>query len=181
MIKLVRFNFFTMTAISRINKINAWSDYPLNFVSGNLTMPFFTREVMPGDAADINQLSNQLGYAITVPETLQNIIAIGESKNEVIFVAEQGRGVVGWIHVFHALRLESGSFCEIGGLVVNDKDQKMGIGKMLIEKARLWCREKGNSTLRVRCNIKRTDAHQFYLKLGFKENKQQKIFEINPA
>jgi hypothetical protein len=39
-------------------------------------------------------------------------------------------------------------------------------------------KEKGNDKLRLRCNIKRTETHLFYQRLGFKEAKQQKVFEI---
>jgi hypothetical protein len=37
----------------------------------------------------------------------------------------------------------------------------------------------GTAVLRVCSNIKRTEAHQFYIKPGFYENKQQMVFEIN--
>jgi GNAT superfamily N-acetyltransferase len=142
-------------------------------------MPFFIRQVAAGDARAITRLSNQLGYGVTVSATLQNIKAIFENKSDSLFVAVYEQEVVGWIHIFQTTRLESGSFCEIGGLVVDDKYQKKGIGKMLIEKARYWCLDKGHKKLKVRCNIQRTGAHLFYSKLGFNENKEQKVFELS--
>jgi len=33
--------------------------------------------------------------------------------------------------------------------------------------------------LRVRCNVKRTSAHEFYLALNYAEYKEQKVFEKN--
>jgi GNAT superfamily N-acetyltransferase len=62
---------------------------------------------------------------------------------------------------------------------VNNLYRKKGIGKMLIEKAADWGREKGNKKLRLRCNVKRAEAHLFYQHLNFKESKQQKVFEID--
>jgi hypothetical protein len=38
---------------------------------------------------------------------------------------------------------------------------------------------KGKYKLRVRCNVKRIRAHEFYTKLGFRETKESKIFEMN--
>jgi GNAT superfamily N-acetyltransferase len=142
-------------------------------------MQLFIREVLAEDAADITRLSNQLGYAISVPATLQNLETIRKNQNEAIFIAAYEKEVIGSIHVFYTTRLESGSFCEIGGMVVNDQYRRMGIGKMLIERIKLWCVKKATNKLRVRCNIKRTDAHDFYFGLGFRENKQQKVLEIN--
>jgi GNAT superfamily N-acetyltransferase len=141
-------------------------------------MKFFIRDVIASDASAITRLSAQLGYTMNEQATRKAIQEITENKNDILFVAADERGgVAGWIHVFRTMRLESGSFCEIGGLVVDEACHKMGIGKMLVEKARSWCLEKNNDTLRVRCNVKRTDAHAFYLKLGFNENKQQKVFQ----
>jgi GNAT superfamily N-acetyltransferase len=83
------------------------------------------------------------------------------------------------VHVFYTIRLESGPFCEIGGLVVSKNIQGKGIGKLLVEKARKWAAERNIGKLRVRCNVVRAGAHEFYIKSGFTENKQQKVFECN--
>jgi GNAT superfamily N-acetyltransferase len=141
-------------------------------------MKFFVREAAPKDADDIARLSNQLGYPIAASATLQNLETILKNKNEIVLVAVHGEKVIGWIHSFQTTRLESGSFCEIGGLVIDDQYRRMGAGKLLIEHIKPWCVAKASS-LRVRSNIKRTEAHEFYLQTGFSENKQQKVFEIN--
>jgi GNAT superfamily N-acetyltransferase len=86
--------------------------------------------------------------------------------------------VIGWVGVAQAFQIESAPFCEIRGLVVHDEYRHHGVGKMLIEKAKSWGREKGNDKLRLRCNAKRTEAHLFYQRLRFTEIKQQKVFEI---
>ena len=142
-------------------------------------MKFFVREADFKDVNDIARLSNQLGYAITALATLQNLEAINNHPYEAVFVAVNEGKCVGWIHVFHTTRLESGSFCEIGGLVVDDQYRRSGIGKLLVDHIKPWCVNKGTSSLRVRSNIKRKEAHEFYSRLGFNESKQQKIFEIN--
>ena len=142
-------------------------------------MKLLLREAATKDAEEITRLSNQLGYAISVPATLQNLKTISENQNEIIGVAVHEEKVVGWIHAFQTTRLESGSFCEIGGLVVDNQYKRMGIGKMLIEHIKPWCIGKGTTALRVRTNVKRTEAHEFYFQLGFMENKEQKVFEIS--
>lgn len=140
-------------------------------------MNFLVRNASVQDAEKIAALSNQLGYAISVPATRQNIEAIGQNKNEAIFVAQAGDELAGWIHVFRTIRVESGTFGEIGGLIVNDRFRRNGAGKLLVENARQWCMQKAIPFLRVRCNNKRKEAHAFYAALGFSESKEQKVFE----
>jgi GNAT superfamily N-acetyltransferase len=136
------------------------------------------REVSQNDAAAISLLSIQLGYSISTEKTEQQIIAVNTSPNDIACVAVDEEKVIGWIHIFYMLRLECASYCEIGGLVVDEKYRGKGIGKMLINQAIPWCKEKRCGKLKVRSNIKRTEAHKFYEQAGFNEMKQQKVFEI---
>lgn len=130
------------------------------------------------DAAAISRLSYQLGYAVDEPATLENLKAVNKNENEVVYVALDHKEVIGWIHVFDTVRLESGSFCEIGGLVVDDRYRGKGIGRMLIDHVKSWCVNRKVSRLRLRSNVIRDRAHTFYRNLGFIETKQQKVFEI---
>jgi GNAT superfamily N-acetyltransferase len=114
----------------------------------------------------------------TTMQTLKNIKEVLASENHKAFVAEYNGHVIGWIGLSKILQIESGSCCEIRGLVVDEKNRNKGVGKMLIEKAKQWAKEKDNNSLRLRCNLKRKEAHLFYQHIGFKEIKEQKVFEI---
>jgi len=137
------------------------------------------RQIKEGDAPGVSLLSKQLGYTITEEETLHNIQVIHANRDHDAFVAVDGDKPVGWIHVFSAFQLESPPVTEVRGLVIDEAYRRKGIGKLLIEEAKKWCRSQGNTTLRLRCNVIRTEAHAFYLGIGFKEMKQQKMFQIN--
>ena len=141
-------------------------------------MEVFIRQVATEDATEIAGLSAQLGYPVSEMQTLQNIKAIRQHRDHEAFVAVHEDHVIGWIGVSYTIQLESPPSVEIRGLVVDEKYRKSGIGKMLVEKAKQWGRNKGNNLLRLRCNVKRTETHAFYLQLGFAEAKQQKVFEI---
>jgi GNAT superfamily N-acetyltransferase len=140
-------------------------------------MHLTAREATMDDVAAITMLSNQLGYSMTEASTKQNLEAIRGEKNEMVLVAICNETVAGWMHVFRTVRLESGAFFEIGGLVVAEKFRRKGIGRLLINEARSWCSQ-NPLALRVRCNVKRKEAHDFYKSLGFLESKEQKVFEI---
>jgi GNAT superfamily N-acetyltransferase len=136
------------------------------------------RQISLEDAERITELSGQLGYTISHKQTEKNIALILHQDNHDAFVAIHNNEVIGWMGLGQSLSLESYPFCEIHGLVIDAKFRKQGVGKLLIDKAKQWAKEKGFEKIRLRCNIKRTETHLFYQHIGFKETKQQKIFEI---
>jgi len=137
------------------------------------------REMIADDAKAVNTLSEQLGYPLSIEQTLQNINTILQSKDHTAFVAEYENKIVGWIGASQAIMIEVMPHCEINGLVIDQDHRGMGIGKLLVDKVKQWAREKNNSKIGLHCNVKRTKAHLFYQHLGFEEIKQQKNFVIN--
>lgn len=135
-----------------------------------------TRIATVNDAEYITELSCQLGYETTREKTQQRLTEILNNTDNCVFVAVNNAKVIGWIHGFYSLRVESEPFVEIGGLVVDKNHQKKGIGKLLIETVYEWSRLKECDKIRVRSNTIRKEAHQFYKKLGFTETKEQKVF-----
>lgn len=138
----------------------------------NLTFRIATER----DAEQIAALSEQLGYHNEINEIRSRLSTILNREDDCIYVAEQDDNLVGWIHGFHSYRVESAAFVEIGGLVVHEHSRNTGIGKQLIEIVDEWARTKNCKSVRVRCNVKRIDAHRFYERIGFALNKEQKIF-----
>jgi GNAT superfamily N-acetyltransferase len=127
----------------------------------------------------VQQLSEQLGYPLSLIEIENNITEVTSKNDHVAFVAVIDKKIVGWVHAFRALFMESKPFIEIGGLVVDDEFRSKGVGKKLVERIQQWCMEKQISVLRVCSQFKRKEAHQFYLNTGFIEIKEQKVFRIN--
>lgn len=139
---------------------------------------FAIREIKFSDSTAVRALTAQLGYPLSEKEIERNISVVIESKSHTAFVAEHNEKVIGWIGVSQAIMIEFNPFCEINGLVIEENYRGQGVGKLLIEQAKRWARERGNATLRVRCNVKRKHAHEFYQRLGFIETKEQKNFEM---
>jgi len=97
------------------------------------------RDVRSVDAEAISYLSEQLGYPTSSEEVYSRIHKIVESPQDQSFVAtSQDEQVVGWIHVFATMRLESEPFAEIGGIIVAESYQNRGIGKALLKRAQDW-------------------------------------------
>ena len=142
-------------------------------------MQIITRQITDQDAVAITNLSVQLGYPLLEEQIHQNIQTILAHKDLNAYVATDQNKVVGWIGVAQVHMIESLPYCEINGLVIDENYRGKGIGKLLIERAGQWAKENGNDKLRLRCNVKRIEAHRFYHHLGFKATKQQTNFEID--
>jgi GNAT superfamily N-acetyltransferase len=142
-------------------------------------MKITTREMTEKDAEAVNALSKQLGYPLSIEQTLRNIKAILQCKDHTAFVAEYEHKIIGWIGAAQTIMIEVMPHCEINGLVIDEHHRGMGIGKLLIDRVKHWAKEKGNDKIGLHCNIKRAEAHLFYEHLGFTELKQQKNFVLN--
>lgn len=142
-------------------------------------MQFVVRKVKFEDAAAVNRLSQQLGYCLRIDETADQLETILLKTDHVALLATMNDEVVGWVHAFQAHYLESLPFIEIGGLVVDEKYRGNGIGKTLLNEVKQWCVEQGIHRLRVRTQTKRLDAQWFYTSFGFKEIKEQKVYQLD--
>lgn len=139
-------------------------------------MEIIIRNAEIKDSESITELSNQLGYETLNTDIQNRLNTILKHPENCIYVATVNGKVIGWIHGFYSMRVESDFFVEIGGLVVSDNLRKNGIGKKLVDKVIEWTELKNCRKVRVRCNVTRTESHRFYEKIGFEINKEQKIF-----
>jgi len=136
------------------------------------------------DSPEIEKLSVQLGYASSVAETSGRLVKLLGTTGHCVFVAcSTGGSAVGWVHVYEALRLESGAFSELGGLVVAESHRGQGIGRMLLGAVEDWTLEQGIRKLRVRTRAERKEAHEFYERVGFSNAKEQCVYDkyLGPA
>lgn len=141
-------------------------------------MDIFLRNAIPGDGEVMAELSCQLGYSCSAPEMSQRVGSLLSKADYCVFVAEREGKILGWVYGFYTERLETAPFVEIGGLVVDGHFRGCGIGRQLVEQVKNWAVGRQVSRLRVRCNTQRMAAHSFYRKRGFKETKEQKIFDM---
>jgi len=148
-------------------------------VKNNLIMEIHIREMKLEDAGSVARLSGQFDYPSSEKETKDRLLILQEYPDNCGFVAIQNNEIIGWIHVILSVHIESSPFYEISGLVVDEPYRGQGVGKHLVNEVKLWCSGKEINKLRVRCNVTRIMSHEFYLKLGFKESKVSKIFDMN--
>jgi GNAT superfamily N-acetyltransferase len=139
--------------------------------------PIELRAPRPEDAVAIADLCAQLGYRVNADEIRDRLAAPSPEDSSVVVARLDGR-VVGWLEVGLVRALESGTWAEITGLVVDAATRRRGVGDALVRWAADWARGRGQPRLRVRTNVIRKDAFAFYTRLGFGETKQQRVLDL---
>jgi GNAT superfamily N-acetyltransferase len=136
------------------------------------------RVAIPGDGPVVSPLATELGYPDNRAETADRLGRVLATPGNRVLVAEtEEREVIGWIHVFGTVRVESEGFAELGGLVVAESWRGRGVGAQLVAAAERWAMDNGYLKLRIRSREERTEAHRFFERLGFVAHKTQHVFE----
>ncbi len=129
------------------------------------------------DAAEIAELSDQLGYPASVDEMSDRLIRLLADPDYFIAVADNADGpLLGWIGAEYRVLLELGAEIEIVGLVVRRETRRSGVGKALLAAAEDWARGHGLESIRVRSNVARPDSHPFYERMGYARIKTQHCY-----
>jgi GNAT superfamily N-acetyltransferase len=134
------------------------------------------RAMTPSDAKAAAELSAELGYPVT-PEVMEaRLRQFASIERHAMFAAGWNGRVVGWIDVGIVHHLQSGSFGEIGGLIVARGYQGRGLGAKLVSAAEEWIRSQNITKVIVRSQIAREAAHAFYLRQNFSRLKTSAVF-----
>lgn len=125
------------------------------------------RPATPDDAPALEILIRQLGYrenAADIGARLKAMIGAGQ----LVLVAERNGAVVGCLstsimRVLHRPRPVG----RISMMVVDEALRGKGIGTALVRAAELRLKGQGCGLIEVTSNLKRTEAHGFYERLGY--------------
>ncbi len=134
------------------------------------------RAIESRDAVAVTELGLQLGYDIDA-SSVERAISRTTGSSSIVVVAETDSGIVGWIHGYETVLMQyPHPFVEIGGLVVDQDKQGVGIGRALLEAVEQWASAQGTAEVRLRSNTVRHDAHEFYERLGYHNEKTSFTF-----
>lgn len=140
-------------------------------------MTFTLRSARPDDSAAISRLVTQLGYSASAADIGERLgILLTSERFHVVVAASDDGEVLGWISAERRLTLESGTSFEIVGLVVDGAQRRGGVGRALVAAAEAWAAARGATSVRVRSNVVRGEAHPFYESLGYERKKTQHAY-----
>jgi len=135
-------------------------------------------EMKNSDLPTVGVLAEQLGYPSDIADLTRRFHTIMKSQDHKLFVARNGdQQVVGWVHVGKEMSsLLTNDRADIGALVVDNRVRSQGIGASLMKTAEKWASERHLNLMRVRSNMKRSDAHRFYQRQGYEIAKSWHLF-----
>lgn len=136
---------------------------------------FAIRIATPEDAEAIADLATQLWYPSQAEDIRRRWKSLSPAR-ERVFVAVAEGVVVGFVHVALESTLLVDRVANLRALVVDERWRGRGIGRELVRAAERWAQGAGCSTIWVRSNIKRVQAHPFYERLGYSHLKTSFVF-----
>ena len=125
------------------------------------------REAKPSDAERLTELIRTLGHDVSEKDVRKNLGKL-KKLGELPLVAVDNKNLVGLCGVHRMTAIHrSAPVGRITILVVDGEAQKRGIGRMLIDAAEQWCRDKGCALVEVTSNDRLGRAHAFYRHMGY--------------
>jgi GNAT superfamily N-acetyltransferase len=133
-----------------------------------MTAPAITvRDARADDTPALAILITELGYP-SEGEVIARRLRVLEDAGDRALVAERGGEVLGLITVHATPVLHRPTpVGRITMLIVTERARGTGVGRALVEAAERVCEERGCGLVELTSNVKRTDAHAFYARLGY--------------
>jgi GNAT superfamily N-acetyltransferase len=127
------------------------------------------RDASPADSEAIAGLLDELGYPTPVEAVESRLERLGIVGDRVV-VAESGDEVVGLAHLQVTPAIEHDRpVAKIGALIVAEAHRGEGVGRALVEALDAEARARGCALLFLTTSARRTDAHEFYKRVGLEE------------
>lgn len=136
------------------------------------------RKLRPEDAAVVAVLCGQMGYSVDEDVVAHRLDVIGGRPDHRLIGAELDGKLIGWAHIHADWTIDHGNEAELLGLVVEEEQRGLGIGRALIGEAAEWAYKHHCTRVRVRTNVIRLRAGDFYRRAGFKEVKRQLVLDL---
>ena len=92
-------------------------------------------------------------------------------KNEIVFVAQIEEKIVGYLagSICEQISYIKETFAELDNMCIDDDYRRFGIGTLLMNEFKKYCKEKNMQNIKVTASAKNDRAIQFYRKNGFED------------
>ena len=90
-------------------------------------------------------------------------------NNEIVFVAQIEEKIVGYLagSICEQTSYITETFAELDNMCINEEYRRFGIGTLLMNEFKKYCKEKDMQNIKVTASAKNSRAIQFYIKNGF--------------
>lgn len=142
-------------------------------------MTISLRQARPEDAEELIVLIGDLGHQLALTDLGNNLARLNDEKLPQLVAEKDGRiaGLLGMDCMYPVYR--SRPVARITILVVAEEVRGCGVGKTLVEHSVGVAREWGCEMIEVTSNDRLTDAHAFYLHLGFSQTSRRFALKVD--
>jgi GNAT superfamily N-acetyltransferase len=129
------------------------------------------RPCLPEDAADVSALLGELGYRLSFEAAAEGVRRLNETGSDPTFIAGENGRPLGLIALHRCYMIQyRAPVLRITALVVEQPARRRGVGRLLINYAMCWARQRGCEFIELTSALNRAEAHAFYRDLGFESN-----------
>ncbi len=127
------------------------------------------RKAKISDCNEAAELVRQLGYEVTIQEMRKRLKVLLKKSDHLVAMALRENFTVGLVCACWDLHIErEGRSGQVTALVVAEGFRSQGIGTLLLVQAESWLRAAGATSCLVNSHLRRTDAHRFYEREGYR-------------
>ena len=113
-------------------------------------------------------IRNELGYTeVTADEVRGSLEKMLVSDDYFTIVVENKGEICGYVSAVREIALEIGEYYRVIGLAVKSEYQGQRLGTTLLTLAESDAKVKGARLIALSSQFKRTEAHEFYEKMGY--------------
>jgi GNAT superfamily N-acetyltransferase len=139
-------------------------------------MDCVVRELNLDDIEEIYNLNLELGYNFPREKLKERVEYLINRPDTKVFVAEHKSKVIGYIHGSVSDRIYDDRFFFIHTIIVTENYRGIGVGNKLITRIETWISQNNYLGIGLWSRIDRIDAHKFYEKHGYINERTQKYF-----
>lgn len=127
-----------------------------------------------GYIRQIAELNGRLGFPTTPDDTRRRLESL--PREDRLLLALRGDALIGYAHIRIVRDLLSEESAEVVAIAVDPAFRRQGVGRRLVTAAEIWARESGRSRLILRTNVVVTEAHAFFVALGYQQLETSLVF-----
>lgn len=92
-------------------------------------------------------------------------------ENEIVLIAQIDEKIIGYLagSICEQISYIKETFAELDNMCIYDEYRRYGIGTLLINEFKKYCKEKNIHNIKVTASAKNSRAIQFYMKNGFED------------
>jgi GNAT superfamily N-acetyltransferase len=113
-------------------------------------------------------LNTESGYFANADDIRRRLETLPRSDR--LLLAVKGDELLGYAHLRAISDLLNDETTEVVAIVVRQSHRRRSVGRRLINAAETWARETGRSRLLMRTAVTRTEAHAFFVALGYEKD-----------